>query len=81
MCPYMQNDADNDVVNLMEGLPMLSSVTHLTLACTPSWRVHTFGASIAKLLSRCCRLQSLDVNGNYPLVSLYCNCVFLYPLI
>jgi hypothetical protein len=66
----MQNDdPDNDVVNLMEELPKLSSVTHLRVT-TQTWP-HMFGASIAKLLSRCCRLQSLDVHAEYPSVSLY----------
>ena len=67
VCSYMQNDADN-VVNLMEGLPKLSAVTHLKVT-TKNWQ-HMFGASIAELLSRCCQLQRLDVFEDNPWVSL-----------
>jgi hypothetical protein len=66
--PYMQNDADDDVVNLMEELPKLSSVTHVRVTIE-SW-CHMFGASIGELLSRCCKLQSLDICAECPSVSL-----------
>jgi hypothetical protein len=65
ICPYTQIDADN-VVDMIEELPKLNSVTHLRV--TNSYWQHMYGASIAKLLSRCCQLQRLDVYADNPLV-------------
>jgi hypothetical protein len=59
----MQNDGHNDVVNLMEELPKLNSVTHLRVTTKGHGRLaHTFGASIAELLSRCSQLERLYVS-------------------